>query len=137
MFNTSRIALRRSLTILKRMTLTRTPIKPLVATKRNFCTESIETQKLKLGELEKKMKLVYTCKVCQTRNSNMISKLSYKQGVIIVKCAGCDNNHLIADNLGWFKDQKTNIEDLMKEKGEDVRRVDETLFVIDKSEEIK
>lgn len=92
---------------------------------------------MKLAELEKKMQLAYTCKVCQTRNSHMISKDSYKNGVIIVKCAGCQNNHLVADNLGWFKDQKTNIEDLMREKGEAVRRVEEEIIVMEKSEGIK
>lgn len=92
---------------------------------------------MKLAELEKKMQLVYTCKVCQTRNSNTISKNSYKSGVIIVQCSGCQNNHLIADNLGWFKDSKTNIEDLMKEKGEEVRKIEEKIVVIEKSEEIK
>ena len=35
----------------------------------------------------------------------------------MIRCEGCDNLHLIADNLGWFKDEKTNIEDIMKEKG--------------------
>jgi hypothetical protein len=30
---------------------------------------------------------------------------------------------LIADNLGWFQDEKTNVEDLVKEKGEAIRKV--------------
>lgn len=36
------------------------------------------------------------------------------------RCSGCNNLHLVADNLGWFRDGKTNIEDLMREKGNSV-----------------
>ena len=57
----------------------------------------------------------------------VISKVAYTKGVVIVKCEGCQNNHLIADNLGWWPDLQAkgikNIEDLMREKGEEVRRV--------------
>lgn len=78
-----------------------------------------------LGKLEGKIKLSFTCKRCNTRNTKIITKLGYEKGVVIVRCDGCHNNHLIADNLRWFTDLngKTNIEQILAEKGETVRRI--------------
>lgn len=70
-----------------------------------------------------KMLIGFTCKVCQDRSHHVMSKHSYTKGVVLIQCPGCKNRHLIADNLGWFRDGKTNIEDLVKEKGEAIRHV--------------
>ena len=44
-----------------------------------------------------------------------------------MKCECCQNNHLIADNLGWWEDLSakglTNVEKILEAKGEAVRRV--------------
>ena len=119
------------------------PLSPL----RPLCSAPPSSQpdpgKQVLGKLEgqQKMQLTFTCEVCKERQTKYISKLAYTKGVVIVKCGGCQNNHLIgrcclvllllllllllppADNLGWWSDLKSrNIEELMAERGEEVVR---------------
>ncbi|XP_013173456.1 PREDICTED: DNL-type zinc finger protein-like [Papilio xuthus] len=74
---------------------------------------------------EGKFQIMFTCKICNHRNSKFITKLAYYKGVVIIICDGCENKHLIADNLNWFTDMngKKNIEDIMAEKGEVVQKI--------------
>ncbi|XP_012281471.1 uncharacterized protein LOC105700316 [Orussus abietinus] len=87
--------------------------------------KNTENNKQVIGRIEGKLKLMFTCKKCKTRSAKIISKLAYEKGIVIVRCDGCKNNHLIADNLGWFFGitRKTNIERILAEKGEQVLRI--------------
>ncbi|KAJ1969493.1 hypothetical protein H4R35_006125 [Dimargaris xerosporica] len=79
-----------------------------------------------LAQLKGKLYLGFTCKVCKHRAHKFISRQAYTEGVVLIQCDSCSNRHLIADNLGWFRDSKVNIEDLMREQGEGIRRAVDT-----------
>jgi protein import protein ZIM17 len=66
------------------------------------------TKNTETGEL---YALMFTCTVCNTRAIRSFTKNAYKNGVVLIRCDGCKKIHLIADNLGWFTDNPTNIED--------------------------
>lgn len=94
-----------------------------------------------IGKIQPKLSLGFTCKVCSTRNTKFISKQAYEKGVVIVKCGGCGNHHLIADNLGWWPDLTekgiTNIEDIVAAKGETVRRIANETDRVEISEQLE
>ena len=72
-----------------------------------------------------KLAVIYTCKVCSTRSGKMIGKQAYDHGVVIVRCPGCDNLHLIADRLQFFEDESWDIEKGLAKYGEKVTAVNE------------
>lgn len=67
--------------------------------------------------------MFYTCNKCNTKGGKTFSKDSYYKGVVLIRCDSCDSLHLVADNLGWFRDSPVNIEMIMKEKNENVTRI--------------
>jgi protein import protein ZIM17 len=68
------------------------------------------------------MMIVFTCSICEHKSARTFSKDAYNKGVVMIRCQSCENFHLIADNLKWFKDEKTNIEDIMRDKGSEVHK---------------
>ncbi|KAF8202336.1 DNL zinc finger-domain-containing protein [Pholiota molesta] len=75
------------------------------------------------------LQITFTCTVtgCGDRSTHQFSKQAYEQGIVLVQCPKCKNRHLIADHLGWFKEgtkdgKLPRIEDILREKGEMVRR---------------
>ena len=52
------------------------------------------------------------------------SEHAYRHGVVVVRCPGCGNDHLIADNLGFFEDDWT-LEDMLRARGDSVETLDD------------
>ena len=72
----------------------------------------------------RKLAIVYTCKVCETRSIKQFTENSYNKGVVLVRCPGCKNLHLIADRLGIFEEGGDwDIEKAMAKVGENVKIV--------------
>lgn len=86
-----------------------------------------------------KFELQYTCKICDYRNSNRVSRIAYRNGVVICVCKGCMAKHLIADNLGWHNyiggfEGEPDIEQYLASRGreDDVKRVSPEVFELEK-----
>ncbi|EFP81086.2 hypothetical protein PGT21_009662 [Puccinia graminis f. sp. tritici] len=70
---------------------------------------------------------------CDHLNTHEFSSQAFHHGIVLVQCPSCLNRHLIADHLQWFtsnrtsddpnfKDDHRTIIDLMRAKGEAVKR---------------
>ena len=72
-----------------------------------------------------KMLIVYTCKPCGTRNSQEISRIAYKEGIVVSTCSNCKSSHLIADNTGKLDmaEYGKKIDTYLESKGETVQRL--------------
>jgi len=65
--------------------------------------------------------MMMTCDKCSTKQSVTFTKTAYYFGTIFVRCQGCPTVHLVADNLGWYSDEKLNIEKIMERKGDSIK----------------
>ncbi|KAF3066607.1 hypothetical protein GL218_09049 [Daldinia childiae] len=72
--------------------------------------------------IEPHYELTFTCVPCGERSAHEISKQGYHHGSVLITCPSCRNRHVISDHLNIFGDRKITIEDLMKEKGQLVKR---------------
>lgn len=85
--------------------------------------DAIENDSSMLGKVGVKMRILFTCKKCNTRNDKFMSKHSYEKGIVLIRCDGCQNLHLIADNLNWFQNPHSkNVEEILASKGEEVQK---------------
>lgn len=66
--------------------------------------------------------LTFTCKPCGQRSTHRISKHGYHRGAVLISCPGCQNRHVISDHLGFFADKTFTLEDILKQRGDQVKR---------------
>lgn len=69
--------------------------------------------------------MMYTCKKCNSRNAQLISKIAYKEGIVVSTCKTCKVTHLIADNLKKLDmaEYGAKIDEYLESKGEKVQRL--------------
>ncbi|KAF2487343.1 DNL zinc finger-domain-containing protein [Neohortaea acidophila] len=66
--------------------------------------------------------LTFTCRKCLHRSSHRVTKQAYHFGTTLITCPGCKNRHLISDHLKIFSDKGITIEDILREKGQYLRK---------------
>ncbi|KAI1352383.1 DNL zinc finger-domain-containing protein [Xylaria sp. FL0043] len=73
-------------------------------------------------QLEPHYRLTFTCVPCTARSSHVVSKQGYHRGSVLITCPSCRNRHIISDHLNIFGDRRITVEDLLREKGQLVKR---------------
>jgi protein import protein ZIM17 len=68
--------------------------------------------------------MMFTCGRCETRAAKGFSRQAYDNGVVIVRCPGCQTQHLVADRYGWFGEPGS-VEDFLRDRGDVVARTRE------------
>ncbi|KAF3762975.1 hypothetical protein M406DRAFT_264408 [Cryphonectria parasitica EP155] len=66
--------------------------------------------------------LTFTCVPCGTRSAHNVSKQGYHHGSVLITCPSCRNRHIISDHLNIFGNRSITVEELMKERGQLVKR---------------
>ncbi|KAL2016910.1 hypothetical protein VTK56DRAFT_2871 [Thermocarpiscus australiensis] len=66
--------------------------------------------------------LTFTCKPCGARSRHRVSKQGYHHGSVLIACPGCRNRHVISDHLRIFGDARVTVEDLLRARGELVKK---------------
>jgi len=83
---------------------------------------SDESSKRSMNSKEKNdLIMMFTCKVCDTRSAKTMTRDTYDNGIVIVRCPRCQKLHLIADRLRWFGEPGS-VEDFLAQQGVDVRK---------------
>ncbi|KAK5169088.1 uncharacterized protein LTR77_006397 [Saxophila tyrrhenica] len=72
--------------------------------------------------LEPAYELTFTCRKCMNRSSHRVTKQAYHFGTTLITCSGCKNRHLISDHMKIFSDKGITLEDILKEKGQYLRK---------------
>ncbi|KAK8139017.1 DNL zinc finger [Apiospora sp. TS-2023a] len=81
-------------------------------------SDEIKQRKLQEPHYE----LTFTCVPCSDRSTHTVSKQGYHKGSVLITCPSCRNRHIISDHLNIFGDRKITVEDLMRERGQLVKR---------------
>jgi protein import protein ZIM17 len=88
---------------------------------------SDESSKRSMNSKEKNdLIMMFTCKVCDTRSAKTMTRDTYDNGIVIVRCPRCQKLHLIADRLWWFGEPGSG-KDFLAQQGVDVRKGSDAL----------
>lgn len=66
--------------------------------------------------------LHFTCRKCLHRSAHRITKQAYHFGSALVTCPGCKSRHLISDHLHIFSDKGGTVEEVLRDRGELLRK---------------
>lgn len=69
----------------------------------NSTTTTTSKNETPIGKIEGKIFAQFTCNVCQSKVQKTFSKASYEHGVVLIRCDGCKNLHLVRNIICYFR----------------------------------